>query len=294
MNKWIKIAFSFILLFTIGCNNRPAGVLSDEQMHQVLVDMHKLDGVFFQKGILYVPDANKDKYYQFVMKKHAVTKAQFDSTLVWYTRNPEKFEKVYDLVINDLRKFQAEVYRGKYHPFDTTLSHYAKVNLWKKTRHYEFTPTSRRTQLNFSVADNQLLTGDVYILMFKQKILPADSCIDPYAVLRIDYESGKSDSLVHRTYNDGKWRKFKFRLTAKNDAKIKSVSCALLASHGYKGKMNASIDSVALVRLYDVAAKDSLTKKVETANSSFFQRIFKHKMDSSSIPTPPIPPKTLK
>lgn len=279
-----------VIFVLAACNNRPAEVISDEQMCQVLVDMHKLDGVFFQKGILYIPDSNKEKYYQSVLKKHAITKAQFDSSMVWFTRNPDRFEKVYESVIQDVKTIQTDVNRGAYHVFDTTLTYYSKVNLWKKTRHYEFTAKSRRTQLRFNVTDRQMLMGDVYLLMFRQIIAPSDSCIDPYTVLTINYANGKSDSIVHKAYNDGKWRKFKLRLTAKSDAQIKSVSGAFLASHGYKGKMNAKIDSVALVRLFDATAKDSLTKKVEKANQSFFQRIFKHKTDSSVV----TPTKTLK
>ena len=290
MSKSIRIFFLMVMLILTGCHNRPSDVLTDDQMCQVLVDMHKLDGVFFQKGILYVPDANKEKYYQSVFKRHAITKAQFDSSLVWYTRNPDRFEKVYESVVLDVKQFQANVNRGAYHVFDTTLTYYSKVNLWKKARHYEFTSKSRRTQLRFNVTDRQMLMGDVYLLMFRQTIAPSDSCIDPYTVLTINYANGKSDSIVHKAYNDGKWRKFKLRLTAKSDARIKSVSGAFLASHGYRGKMNAKIDSVALVRLFDATAQDSLTKKVEKANQSFFHRIFKHKSDSSITPTP----KTLK
>ena len=285
MSKSIRIFFLMAMLILTACHNRPSDVLTDDQMCQVLVDMHKLDGVFFQKGILYIPDSNKEKYYQSVLKKHAITKAQFDSSMVWFTRNPDRFEKVYANVMEGVKRFKNDVYCGHYHPFDTTLTNYSKVNLWKGPRHYTLTSKSVRTHLCFKVTDGKLLLGDIYVLLFRQLIEKGDSCVDPYAVLKINYEGGKSDSIVCKAYHDGKWRKFKLRLTAKSDARIKSVSGALLGSAGYKGKLNAKIDSVALVRLYESTAQDSLTKRVEKANSSFFQRIFKHSPDSSLTPT---------
>jgi hypothetical protein len=41
-------------------------------------------------------------YYKNVLNKHGITQAQFDSSLVWYTDNPQIFNKIYPKVIERL------------------------------------------------------------------------------------------------------------------------------------------------------------------------------------------------
>lgn len=92
-----------VLLFflsLVGC--RPHGVLSSKQMRSVLYDLHRADAILQAAGYNYGHDEDVAKYYQAVMDKHGVTQAQFDSSLVWYTNNPQLFDKIYPRVVKEL------------------------------------------------------------------------------------------------------------------------------------------------------------------------------------------------
>ena len=83
-----------------GC--RPRGVLSSREMRSVLHDLHRADAILQVAGYNYGHDEALAKYYQQVLEKHGLTQAQFDSSLVWYTDHPQRFDKIYPKVVADL------------------------------------------------------------------------------------------------------------------------------------------------------------------------------------------------
>ena len=89
-----------ILLAIVGC--RPRGVLSNREMRNVLYDLHRADGAIQVAGYNYSHDQELAGYYKNVLDKHGITQAQFDSSLVWFTDNPQIFNKIYPKVLERL------------------------------------------------------------------------------------------------------------------------------------------------------------------------------------------------
>ena len=85
----------------MGC--RPHNVLSNREMRALLYDLHRVDGAMQVAGYNYGHNEELASYYQSVLNKHGVTQAQFDSSLVWYTDNPQIFNKIYPNVIERLQ-----------------------------------------------------------------------------------------------------------------------------------------------------------------------------------------------
>ena len=97
-----------VLLAVVGC--RPRGVLSNRAMRDVLYDLHRVDGALQTAGYNYSHDQEVAGYYKNVLDKHGITQAQFDSSLVWYTDNPQIFNKIYPKV---LERLEADFEREK-------------------------------------------------------------------------------------------------------------------------------------------------------------------------------------
>lgn len=266
-NKISQAIVLMVLIASIFTACRPKGVPSEKAMIKVLVELHQLDGVLMEKGLAF--DSNlpeKEAYYHYVLEKNGLSKAEFDSALVWYTENPLRFDRVYEKVIVELTNQQTVVKSGIYHPVDSAKLNQLKTELWNKPTKSILTKDSTRTHLNFEITNYSLLLGDVYVLRFRQRIAPEDSCTHPKVVLRINYENGKVDSLCHIAYNDSVLRRYTFRLKANRKLHIKSVSGVLLASSKYRGKLHATIDSISLIREFDRSKQDSLRKVVLKAN----------------------------
>ena len=73
-------------------------------MRNVLYDLHRADGAIQVAGYNYSHDQEVAAYYKNVLDKHGITQAQFDSSLVWYTDNPQIFNKIYPKVIERLEE----------------------------------------------------------------------------------------------------------------------------------------------------------------------------------------------
>ena len=84
----------------LGC--RPRGILSNREMRDVLYDLHRADGAIQVAGYNYSHDQELAGYYKNVLDKHGITQAEFDSSLVWFTDNPQIFNKIYPKVIERL------------------------------------------------------------------------------------------------------------------------------------------------------------------------------------------------
>lgn len=258
----IIFVIGIILLFT-ACNGRPEGVLNKSEMTDILVEMHKLDGSLDAKGILYNQTGEKDKYYKSILDKYEITQVEFDSSVVWYTKNPKKFTKIYDEVFVRLTEMDEEIKKGKYHPVDSIEFYTVKTNLWNKPTRYVFSKDSARSRLDFEINDSSLLFGDVYTLRFLQQIAPKDSSVNQHILFCINYSNGKVDSVYQKAHNDSLLRSYTFRVPVQKKLKIKSISGALLGSSAFKGTFNAKIDSISLVRTYRSDLQDSLRKVVE-------------------------------
>ena len=90
-----------VLLAVVGC--RPRGVLSNKEMRDVLYDLHRVDGALQVAGYNYGHNQELAAYYKTVLDEHGVTQAEFDSSLVWFTDNPQIFNKIYPKVIERLQ-----------------------------------------------------------------------------------------------------------------------------------------------------------------------------------------------
>lgn len=99
-----KFALVILLsLFLAACTSRPREVLSRKQMIAVLVDLHRTEGILQATNRIYDREGEASSYYQATLAKHHVTQAQFDSSLVWYTDHPKRFNKIYPKVMQQLQ-----------------------------------------------------------------------------------------------------------------------------------------------------------------------------------------------
>lgn len=83
-----------------GC--RPRGVLSSGQMEDLFVDLHRAEGIIYVNGYKNGHDSVVSLTYDSVLAAHGVTRAQLDSSLVWYTDHPMQFDKIYPHVLDRL------------------------------------------------------------------------------------------------------------------------------------------------------------------------------------------------
>ena len=97
----IGLYIGLMLMTGLLCSCHGKDVLSSRQMVAVLTDLHRMDGMLQVKGH-HFKEVDEAAYYDAVLAQHGVTQAQFDSSLVWYTHHPQRFNKLYPRVLKRL------------------------------------------------------------------------------------------------------------------------------------------------------------------------------------------------
>ena len=93
--QWFSI-FLLASCLTACQVKRPKVVISDAKMENVLYDYHIAKAM--GEEVPYTDGYKRVLYIESVFKKHGITQAEFDSSMVWFTRNPEVLTKIYEKV----------------------------------------------------------------------------------------------------------------------------------------------------------------------------------------------------
>lgn len=242
-------------------------------MTAFLIDLHQLDGALVAKGMGSVDDRGNVYYYNALLKKHGITKAQFDSTLAYYARNPKKFERIYTNVLEELTAMDGKVKSGFYHPVDSAKLRKSTESIWPLTANrYVFSKDSSINNLKFVVKSRPLAWNDRYTLSFLHRVGKSDKAKNKQTIIRIHYRNNTTDSIVCQTISDSLLRRYTINIIAKKQLSIDSVTGSIIDYKPAKSKFNALIDSIKLVRNYDALAQDSIRRVI-------------HQIENPTIPT---------
>jgi hypothetical protein len=106
-----------ILLFLLiaacaGCRpekeKTPPGLIGREAMVQLLADLHLAQALAQSQADVNDPAEAKKAYYQAVLKKHGISYSRFKKSMDHYATHPEALTVIYDQVIEELSRRQAE------------------------------------------------------------------------------------------------------------------------------------------------------------------------------------------
>ena len=97
-----------LIVTSVVTSCRPRGLLSPNEMEDLFVELHRAEGIIYVKGYKNGHDSVVRLTYDSILMSHGVTRAQFDSSLVWYTDNPMVFDKIYPHVIDRLTALQEQ------------------------------------------------------------------------------------------------------------------------------------------------------------------------------------------
>lgn len=101
------LLLAIILMAMTACqSNRPPGhLIKQDDLVPILVDLHL---VYALQGTIEFRTLSREidsvDTYSYVFDKHGIDKTLFDSTIAWFSRNPERFTDVYDEVVMQLTR----------------------------------------------------------------------------------------------------------------------------------------------------------------------------------------------
>jgi uncharacterized lipoprotein NlpE involved in copper resistance len=112
MKQLLAPLFTLVLILTLACCNRQAhskDIISEEKMVSLLVETHLSDAILAKDPATVDHKRDMALYvYPSVMEKYGITRAQMDSSVAYYVRNPKIFVRIYDKVIKELERRSEE------------------------------------------------------------------------------------------------------------------------------------------------------------------------------------------
>ena len=237
----LLIPAALALLAVAGaCDRTPDYVLKKGQMVDLLTDIHKAEGVVELNRSRYGTDSMRKVMKQSVLMRHGVTQEQFDTSMVWYGHNIEKYIEVYDDVIARLEAEVAEVEADQGGARVDMAVVGDSADAWPESRMHRYFYGQPDAMVRFNLRrDENWESGDIYTWRFFISRMQSPL----YYALATQYTDGTSDYVTGTVSGQG-WNEIVMQLdtarTAQNVYGFATVS---------PGPAEAAyIDSISLVR----------------------------------------------
>jgi hypothetical protein len=113
VKKIILLPFLFALMFSCGQSEEdnitiPDTVLSEEKFSKILLDFALAESAS-NINVKNVPSERSDSTYAFdPLVENKVSRAEYDSSIVFYSKHPGLYKKIYENVLAALSKMQVK------------------------------------------------------------------------------------------------------------------------------------------------------------------------------------------
>lgn len=220
----LQLVAVVVLSLLSACADKPKGnVIPPDKLEDVLYDYH-----LAQVMISDLPSSQrykKDLYFDYVYDKHGVTKAEIDSSLVYYARYPEGLSEVYT---NLSKRIEADIQRmeneGQLIKARKAVAVAGdSVDIWYNARVVQMTSSPlANSRYAFTIpADTNFKAGDH--LTWCGKVLFLDDDIDSlhrylHLNLKVEYVNDSIVSTDTLLYTSGD-----FVITAADTALVKNI-----------------------------------------------------------------------
>lgn len=175
----------------------PGDIIQPEAMENLLYDYHlastlgnNLSGSEYEK---------RRAYYEYVFQKHQVTEAEFDSSMVWYTRHTQELSQIYE----NLQKRYEAIELATRKQVDRQSGQISvsmsgdTVDIWRDRPIYWLTGSPLTNKVVFNLkADTTFRPNDVLMLEADFSYLPAKSTGKAVMGLNVAFRNDSIQGLV--------------------------------------------------------------------------------------------------
>ena len=181
-----------LALFLAACSpHLPSGILDEDDMTDVLVDFHLAQGM--AESQVENQDVARYNYIQAVFRKHRITEAEFDSSMVYWSGHAEDFTHIYDNVVT---RVQAQAERmglelsSSQDKFASLTNEGDTANIWFGKDFACIVANPVQCVYSFSMkADTTFKAGDRFIWRFKTQFVGRSMNNEAIALLNFYYDN---------------------------------------------------------------------------------------------------------
>ena len=261
----MKIRWTLIACLTLmtSCGKEiPDDIIQPEQMEKVLYDYH-LSLAMSQNG----KNTEKEAYKNYIFEKHKISQAEFDSSMVWYTRESKELMSIYE---NLNRRFSREhahferLLESRDDPNMQISISGDTVDIWRKGEIHWLTETPLSKHLVFEIkADTTFHERDAFLWDMNYHFFAEGKAVMGMSVV---YDN---DSVIGETKLIESSGPQSIYLHTDSTYKVKTLNGFIYVQEDSVQKPNILIHGMSLTRYHmpepsDTLSTDSTSTKKET------------------------------
>ncbi|MGN0282065.1 MAG: DUF4296 domain-containing protein [Prevotella sp.] len=305
MKRVCTVLLVLLSLLMVACKpSIPDEYLSPDDMEDLLYDIYVSKAMAEQDAKDGNMGYNRRLYFLAVLKKHGLTEAEFDSSMVYYHSRADYMRKIYSSLqdrigVKTTGSAATELRQRFVLGGDT-------ADIWHEKRAYMLTPMIPYNRVDFIVkADTSFRKGDTYMISFDTNFIYQNGSKDGVVYIAVRYDN---DSIASFSRNISSSGLMQLRVTPNDDAKVRDLRGFIYLDRGRDETSTLKmmfLDNIQLLRLRkqkpkeesgnSVAKNDSTTAKdtatIHRADSvrSLHNRQPLRPLPEGGTPQPPLP-----
>ena len=263
------IVFMTSVLCIVSCKpGVPKEVIQPDDMEDILYDYYVSQGIASMPGPQSgSEDYKRDMYFNSVLNKYGVTRAEFDSALVYYYTRADRFVEIYKSVQERMSEeaLNLGATEGEVERFTAMQSLSGDTaSIWEGMKSARLMPQAPYNKMQFvQKADTSFRKGDSFMLSFKSDFLYQGGNKDALLYLAVKYTN---DSIVAQATH--------FSVSGINQLRInpvdlmpKEIMGYFYLGQGYEKSSDLrllSISDIQLIRFHKKKEEGAEEKTLET------------------------------
>lgn len=263
------IVFMASVLCIVSCKpGVPKEVIQPDDMEDILYDYYVSQGIASMPGPQSgSEDYKRDMYFNSVLNKYGVTRAEFDSALVYYYTRADRFVEIYKSVQERMSEeaLNLGATEGEVERFTAMQSLSGDTaSIWEGMKSARLMPQAPYNKMQFvQKADTSFRKGDSFMLSFKSDFLYQGGNKDALLYLAVKYTN---DSIVAQATH--------FSVSGINQLRInpvdlmpKEIMGYFYLGQGYEKSSDLrllSISDIQLIRFHKKKEEGTEEKTLET------------------------------
>ena len=258
------IVILFLVLLAACSPKVPQEYIQPDDMEDILYDYFLSQGIAKDEDLVNIDGSSRaleyrrELYFDAVLNKYGLTRADFDSSLVYYYTRSDRFLKIWKNVQERLGDAAIEygASAGEVETFTASTLTGDTANIWNNVSSQLFIPYAPYNRMQYQVvADTAFRKGDSFMLTWNSSFLYQSGSKDAVAYMAIRYKNDSIASVVTHFSVDGRTQ---LRMSG-CDEPVKEIKGFIYLGQGYEPNSTMRmliISDIQLIRFHKPEKED--------------------------------------
>ena len=275
--KHSSLIIVLLTIVMIGCKPTvPKQFIQPGDLEDILYDYHVAQAMAIENRQGGFDNSyNRNAYFQAVLKKHGVTEAEFDSSLVYYYSHAERLRTIYqdvrERLNEDAKALGASV--GDLNKYSQYSSTGDTANVWQNETDLLLIPQPTQNRYDIYVkADTSYHIGDTFMFQFMSDFIYQSGSRDAVVCLLAKYEGDSITQTVNHITITGQSQ---VRIPQNRDGRLKELRGYIYLNNNEREadvRKMLFISQIQLIRFHQ-KKKDDEPKTNEASKADSLRRV---------------------